>query len=140
MRKTLSILDRKNREFDVEILKAIAGKYNLSEDFVLAATNLLDKDDRSLITKSIKEIAPLITILIIGLWGSVYCIVPEIFQAQSDPLITFFGYFVLISGSTILVWTCIKERIPTVERGSFEEEVEFAEKLLKPMIDDFLSD
>ena len=138
MRQTLSILDSKNREFDMKVLKAIASKYNLSEDFVLAATKLLDKNNQSLLFRSIKEIAPLIIILIIGLWASAYYIIPELFHIQSDPLILFFGYLGLILGSLTLGWTCINGGIPKVDRGSFEQEVAFAEKTLKPMIDDFL--
>jgi hypothetical protein len=139
MSEKLSILDPENREFDEKILKAIAGKFNLSEDFVTTAIKLVDKNNRSLILGSLKESVPITIVIIAGLWGMTFYIMPELFQSQSDPLFKTFGYLVLISASLYLAWACFESRIPKIKRGRFEDELDFAEKTLKPMIDNFLS-
>lgn len=140
MRQILSILDPKNTEFEEEVLKAIAKKHSLNDNFVMKGMRLIKQSNQALIVKTVKEVAPITIILITGMWGIAYFIVPEIFQDQSDNLIKVLGYLLLIPGSLVLAWFIFEARVPRVNRGSIEEEVEFSEQTLKPMIDAFLSD
>jgi hypothetical protein len=137
--KTLSIMNPENREFERRVLEEIAKKHNLSKDFVVTGTKLLDENNQRLIFGTFTKAIPLSIFFIVPIWGAAYLIVPEIFQSQSDSLTKSFGYLLLISVSLWFVWFVFNERMPRVNRGSFYEEVEFAEKKLQPMIDAFHS-
>jgi ABC-type polysaccharide transport system permease subunit len=137
MSQMLSIMNPELQNLDRQIAKEIIRRNNLSDDFAIHFKKLVNRNRKAFIAQSVAESILISVVFIMPAWVALYVLLPELFQSQTNIFIKALGFLPLIWLSSWVALSVINARMPMIESGSFEEELQAAEKDLKPMIERF---
>lgn len=148
MKKVMSnvwkTINRKNISLDKRVLEALAEKYDIPKatrlEFVEKILVCSQSVEQRQFLEKILQLIGLAIFQTIGYWSITAIVLPELFQQESSlnlnkPAIM----FMLIFLNILAVFALFYLGRPLDSPRTFKEELQVAEKQLKPIVDDFMS-
>lgn len=150
MKKVMSnvweIINQKNISLDKRVLEAIAEKYDIPKSTRLEFVEKLLVCSQSVEQRQfLEKVLQLIGLAIfqtIGYWSIAVIVLPELFQQKlslnlNKPAIMV--ALIVLNILAVFALFYLGKPLDLVKRRTFEEELQVAEKQLKPIVDDFIS-
>ena len=150
MKKVMSnvwkIINRKNMSLDKRVLEAIAEKYDIPKatrlEFVEKILVCSQSVEQRQFLEKILQLIGLAIFQTIGYWSITAIVLPELFQQKlslnlNEPAIMV--TLIVLNILAVFALFYLGEPLDLVKPRTFEEELQVAEKQLKPIVDDFMS-
>lgn len=150
MKKVMSnvwkTINRKNISLDKRVLEALAEKYDIPKatrlEFVEKILVCSQSVEQRQFLEKILQLIGLAIFQTIGYWSIAVIVLPELFQQKlslnlNKPAIMV--ALIVLNILAVFALFYLGKPLDLVKRRTFEEELQVAEKQLKPIVDDFIS-